>query len=99
MRRTAENSGHKPGHRVAGRKKGTPNKRSSLVGKMLENMECDPVGVAAAICNDTSEDSALRLKAALGLMEYLYPKRKAIEVTGANDGPVKLILEYENEPD
>ena len=74
------------GFKSGGRRKGIPNKRTgSLVERLLEDLKCDPVGIAASIANDPKAGRALRLKAAMGLMEYVYPKRRAAVDLSSDD--------------
>lgn len=39
-----------------------------------------------------------RIDIALRLMEYTYAKRKAVEVTGEDGGPVELVVTWANKP-
>ena len=43
--------GSKPGERLGGRKKGTPNKSSTRVAELCARLNCEPVQVTAMICN------------------------------------------------
>lgn len=69
---------------------------------IVGNTGCKPFEVLCHFANGDSAalayprgyliDSRLRMKAAQELCEYLYPKRKSIEVTGAGGGPLTHAL-------
>lgn len=42
-------------------------------------------------------DDKQRTEIALKLMEYLYAKRKSVEVTGEEGGPVELVIKWAGE--
>lgn len=75
------------------RPKGSPNKKSLLMKSTLEEYECDPVrGLLECIrelelitCYE-AEDRIQLVKSKANiyaeLIQYIYPKRKAIEVSG-----------------
>lgn len=76
--------GSKKGERRGGRKKGTPNKKTSELMQILGSF--NPVETLKEIIART-EDDALQAKICLDLLKYLYPQRKAIEM---NAEDVKL---------
>lgn len=90
MAKVTENSekktrgGSKKGERRGGRKKGTPNKKTSELMQILGSF--NPVEKLKEIFART-EDDALQAKICLDLLKYLYPQRKAIEM---NAEDVKL---------
>lgn len=90
MAKVAENSekktrgGSKKGERRGGRKKGTPNKKTSELMQILGSF--NPVETLKEIIARTKDD-ALQAKICLDLLKYLYPQRKAIEM---NAEDVKL---------
>lgn len=53
----------------------------------MERLKCDPVTVLARVANNKKVAPEIRVNAAGKLMEYLYPKRKAIEVSNADGEP------------
>lgn len=63
----------------AGRKKGTPNKRTEALFEKCERMGVDPFSALLEFVNHP--DPMLRLAALKEICSYLYPKKKAIEVT------------------
>lgn len=85
--------GRPRGHpKTGGRKSGTPNKRTFDAVTKLEDLACDPLEVLAALARNKS--APLRLRACAELMQYIYPKRKAVEFVPAPDtGIVTVTLE------
>lgn len=94
----------KAGHKkIAGRAKGTPNKSSLPIEELCAKWECSPVEVLIKLTMDEKEPDR-QLAAAKELCQYLYPKRKAVEITTQGyfrreikklDGTVDV---YTNEP-
>ena len=74
-------------YKTGGRKKGTPNKRTSLVERLLEKMEADPIGHMSRVMMDEGADARLRFDCARELAQYIAPKRKALEVREESDSP------------
>jgi len=79
-----------------GRPKGSPNKRSSIIERMLEHKGADPLGFMADLILDEDADRQLRFNAAKELAQYVAPKRKAIELTGEGSRPVTLRVVYDS---
>ncbi len=83
---------------ASGNPKGPPQgykkAKTKLIEERLEEYQCDPIEVMAAICNDQNEETGLRLQAAKELASYLYPKRKAIISEGKSTADMHVgILE------
>lgn len=73
--------------RKGGRQKGTPNKKTQDVIDRLKELNCDPIEGMARIAQAALEIADLQLAGQMfkELAQYVAPKRKAIEITGAND--------------
>ncbi len=71
------------------RPKGSPNKKTSLVERLLEKMEAEPIGHMAHLMMDEEADPKMRFDAAKELAQYVYPKRRALEVTGGDGEPLQ----------
>jgi hypothetical protein len=82
------------GERRGGRQKGTPNKRTLAVADKLEKLGCDPIKGMATIAMDENQPMQLRASMYRELAQYIAPKRKAVEVTGDEGGPVKTELTF-----
>jgi len=84
--------GSKPGERRGGRQKGTPNKKNQALIDRLKELGCDPIEDMALVCKEAKAegDHNLLLSAAKELAQYVYPKRKAVELTGDDGGPLEI---------
>lgn len=81
-----------------GRKAGTPNKVSSahILQEKLKAVGLDPISGLAALMPDlTPHEQSVVL---LGLMPYLFPKKKSIELSPEDEEKLKLIQQMENTP-
>ena len=74
------------GFKSGGRAAGVPNRKTSLVERLLDEMKCNPVGIMAEMAMNPKTPVKLRFLCAKELAQYIAPKRKAIEVTGLEDG-------------
>lgn len=74
--------------KTGGRKKGTPNRKTMLLRDTFENLGFDVPGRLYSLLSELSprEQAEILLK----LMEYLYPKRKAIELPHDNRQPSEI---------
>src|SRR5215208_6306459 len=81
--------GAKTGERRGGRQKGTPNKKTQAVAEKLAALGCDPIKQMGQIALDESVEVSVRVQVLKELCQYVAPKRKAVEVTGEDGGPVK----------
>lgn len=78
----------KPGHKkVGGRKKGSLNKVTTDLFAKLESIGLDPFTELAKIAQ-ADDNPDLRFQALKELCQYLFPKRKAMEVTNKIDPQV-----------
>lgn len=77
--------------KYGGRKKGTPNKRTLILADALEKKNLDPIAglhdclqelEEMVVYEDGAKISLVKAKADIymELLQYLYPKRKAIQV-------------------
>ena len=68
--------------KTGGRKKGTPNAKTKELGARLESFGFDPLKELSELVQGVNDLSAKdRAEICLDLLQYLYPKRKALEVT------------------
>ena len=81
------------GHRkIGGRRKGTPNKKTSEIIERLKDE--DIVGSLLEIAN-TTEKEEIKLKVYIELMKYVYPQRKAVDLNAAdNDYTIYINHEF-----
>ncbi len=80
--------GSLPGERRGGRQKGVPNKATLSVMEKLAALGCDPIEGMARLASDENNRPELRGRMLAELAAYVAPKRKAIEHTGAEGGPI-----------
>lgn len=79
------------GYKTGGRKAGVPNKRTSVLEK-CEAIGLDPFAEMARIASDKQDpNQAMMLKE---LVQYIEPKKKAIEHSGTLD--IRLQQELES---
>lgn len=76
------------------RPKGSPNKRTLDAAELIRAAfpGWDPLRQLAEMAQDESLSAADRRACAVEVAAYLYPKRKAVEVTGAGGGPIVWTL-------
>lgn len=90
--------GRKPGGTKtpgSGRKKGTPNKITLDLITALEENNLAPVARIKRVWAKLKPGHQAEI--ALRLMEYVYPKRKAVDSLGHSHEDVKLHVTYETE--
>lgn len=77
--------------KTGGRVKGTPNKKTQEVIERLKELNCDPIEGMAIIAQQAMDDADLALAGSMykELAQYVAPKRKAVEHTGANGGAIQ----------
>jgi hypothetical protein len=74
------------GCKTGGRQKGTPNRRTVELAERLQALGCDPVGELVTLARDPNIEAALRVRCYIELMQYLHPKRKAVDEPPPDDG-------------
>lgn len=84
--------GSKPGERRGGRKKGVPNKKTQDVAEKIQKLGCDPIEGMINVANLALQEKDLALAGNMykELAQYIAPKRKAVEITGDDGGPIKF---------
>lgn len=99
MAQLRKGHGRPPGiPKTGGRQKGTPNKLGLEITARLELLDCDPIQGMAVLAMDQKNSPELRGRMYAELAQYVYPKRKSIEVHAVNDGGdftlEELLLDY-----
>jgi hypothetical protein len=86
------------GHKTGGRTAGTPNRKTQEISALLGSLDCNPIEGMARIAMNEQHTPELRGRMYAELAQYVYPKRKAVELKGdlENPGPTnnKLIVEF-----
>lgn len=80
------------GLKTGGRVAGTPNKRTQDLQDRLEALGVDPVMGLALIAKDESAPLELRARVQMELMAYLYPKRKALDVSSSEQQSISISI-------
>ena len=94
--------GSLPGERRGGRAPGTPNRATAEVSDRLAALGFDPIAAMVAIATDPAADLTLRGRMASELAAYVYPKRRAIDLTAETESPgITVVIRRftEDEPD
>ena len=79
--------------KTGGRKAGTPNKKTVELLARLSEMDWDPLRELHELAKEAraAGDLAAAIKANVGVLNYVYPKRRSIDL--ANDsGPLTLVV-------
>jgi hypothetical protein len=84
------------GHKTGARTAGTPNRKTQEVSELLESLGCDPVEGMARIATNEKHSPELRGRMFAELAQYVYPKRKAVELAADPVPPPqsKLVVEF-----
>jgi hypothetical protein len=82
--------------KTGGRKPGTPNRKTQALTEKLAAMGCDPIEGLAGIAMDANTSPELRVRCFSELAQYVYPKRKAVDIaaTGPNGEPSSIRVEF-----
>lgn len=88
------------GKKTGGRSRGTPNKKTIELSEKIRKFckergyqEYDPVLQMVDVAHDDKADIGIKLQAAKEVAQYLYPKRKAMEIDIDPKELVKFIIE------
>lgn len=80
------------GRKTGGRVAGTPNKRTQDLMERLDALGVDPVNGLAAIARDETAPLELRARVQMELMGYLFPKRKALDVSSDEKQSISISI-------
>jgi hypothetical protein len=81
-----------PGHKkVGGRKKGSSNKITGTLLERCEVAKIDPWDEMLKIASDASSPN--HFQALKELLQYLYPKRRAVENSSPEDSTIQVIIQ------
>lgn len=78
-----------------GRRRGTPNKRTAELLELLKKQypKYNPVLQMAEIAQDEEVEMSLRIQCAKEVAQYLFPKRKAVELSQGAGEPFSFTME------
>ena len=80
--------------KTGGRIRGTPNRKTELVAKKLAKLGCDPIEGLARIALDPETKPEIKVRCFSELAQYLYPKRKAVDVVSPDSSQLTLKVEH-----
>ncbi|MBY0554222.1 hypothetical protein K2P97_06815 [bacterium] len=72
----------------SGRQKGTPNKKTLILTEILDSLDCDVTQKLTELLPQLQPEK--QADVLLELMSYIFPKRKALELTGADGGAIQI---------
>lgn len=78
--------------KTGGRKRGTPNKKTLDAAERLAALGCDPLEGMARIAMSEDAELPLRGRMYIELAQYLYPKRKAVDVAVSANPTIEDLL-------
>jgi hypothetical protein len=76
----------------SGRVKGMSSK--ATVSAILSQLKCDPIEGMARIAMDSNQSAQLRGRMFAELAQYVYPKRRAIELGGIGGEAIEVNVSY-----
>jgi hypothetical protein len=84
------------GNKTGGRIAGTPNRKTQEISALLESLGCNPIEGMAQIATNEKHSPELRGRMFAELVQYVYPKRKAVELATDPVAPPqsKLVVEF-----
>lgn len=87
------------GKKTGGRTKGSLNAPKAALFAMMAKRWPDyhPVMAMAEIANDPAVELDTRFAAHKEVAQYVEPKRKAVEVTGEDGGPIETVFRWASE--
>jgi hypothetical protein len=85
--------------KTGGRKKGTPNKATRTVMEKLDAFGCDPLEGLARIAMDLSNPLADRIRCYIELAQYVYPKRRPVEVLDEQSPDINVTTHLDGSDD
>lgn len=86
--------GFKKGHaKIAGRKKGSPNKRTLALQELWDMFDYDPARALQELLPSLEPEAQANVH--LKLMPYKYVQKRSIELSGPNGEPIKSGLDDE----
>jgi hypothetical protein len=82
--------------KTGGRQKGTPNRMTLHVADILIRLNCDPIEGLARIAMDEDNPVDVRARCYIELAQYLYPKRKPVDVARDERTPINVNVNLDN---
>jgi hypothetical protein len=80
--------------KTGGRQSGTPNRNTCVIQEKLQSLGCDPIAGLAKIALESSTPLELKVRCLTELAQYVYPKRKAIDVSLEQPTRLRAVVEH-----
>lgn len=81
--------------KTGARLRGTPNRATEALCQRLATLGCDPREGLAKIASGPATEPSLRVRCFAELAQYVYPKRRAVDLASAEASKMKiLVVEY-----
>jgi hypothetical protein len=77
---------------AAAERRNAPGATSADVAEQLRQLDCDPIAGMAKLARDDAMPTVLRARMFAELATYIAPRRKAVELTGANGSPLEATV-------
>lgn len=84
--------------KTGGRVRGTPNRKTELLANKLARLGCDPIEGLARIALDPQTKVEIKVRCLSELAQYVYPKRKAVDVGLPDASDFNLTVKYIGAP-
>ena len=75
------------GRKTGGRRAGTPNRKTQEISDLLASLGHNPIAAMVSIATNPKASLELQGRMNAELAQYVYSKRKAVEVTGDESSP------------
>jgi hypothetical protein len=85
--------------KTGGRARGTPNRATRTVAEKLEALGCDPIEGMARIAMDENNSAETRGRYYSELAQYVFPKRKPIEISNEESLVINVNTSLDNSGD
>jgi hypothetical protein len=79
--------------KTGGRVRGTPNRATDALARKLTKLGCDPIEGLAKLALDPATETSLKVRCFAELAQYIYPKRKAVDLVSPEDSELRVRVE------
>lgn len=91
----SNNIGRGGARKGAGRKKGSPNRKTMQIQQEIERSGLTPLEYMLEVMRDPNEESQKRLSAANMAAPYCHAKLSSVELTGKDGAPMQTVTRIE----
>ena len=80
--------------KTGGRQAGTSNRKTQALLEKLDSLGCDPIEGLAKIALAPETPPELKVRCLAELAQYVYPKRKAIDLSTDPNSTLTVVVEH-----